>query len=244
MLPRRGRRASRARDRAALEQYMEDTRDEEEARTSTAAIETLTTLLRRAAAGAAGAGERPDLHGLRRPRRDRRLEPRARLARPRVHVAHWAATSSRTRSSPTSRSRTGATTRCATGEPPFSSAAHARARATSPTIGDPDREGLDDDRAARAADDVRAQPARPGEAGAAAQVALHDRRPAPPRRRARHAHAALLPLALPAAGAPLGEGARGPAARPARQAAAARAWTCSSSISQTPPVAARGRVER
>ena len=48
-------------------------------------------LLRLAAARAAGARERADVHGRRRPRRDRRLEPRPRVARPRLHVGARAA---------------------------------------------------------------------------------------------------------------------------------------------------------
>ena len=75
----------------------------------------------------------------RRPRRDRRLEPRARVARPRVHGAARPPGRSPTRSSPTSPSRTGATTRCATARartgrrstsPPSTSRSRGRTRAT------------------------------------------------------------------------------------------------------------------
>ena len=76
-------------------------------------------LLRLAAARAARARERADVHGRRRPRRDRRLEPRPRVARPRVHLARSDGASSPRRSSPTSPSRTGATTRCATAPEPY-----------------------------------------------------------------------------------------------------------------------------
>ena len=75
-------------------------------------------LLRLAAARAAGARERADVHGRRRPRRDRRLEPRPRVARPRLHLAarpaHHHQRARRLRRA----SRTGATTRCATARSP------------------------------------------------------------------------------------------------------------------------------
>ena len=75
-----------------------------------------------------------------------------------------------------------------------------------------------------------------------AEVALLDRRPAPPRDRARHAHPPELPLALPAARAALGQGARGPAARPERARRCRPGMEVLVVISQTPVAHARGGV--
>ena len=76
----------------------------------------------------------------------------------------------------------------------------------------------------------------PGGAGAAAQVALLDRRPAPPRARARHAHAPRLPLALPAARPALAEGARGADPRPGTSTRCRPGIEMLVVVSQTPPV--------
>ena len=140
-----------------------------------------TRLLRLAAARAPRARERPDLHGLRRPRRDRRLEPRPRVARPRVHRAARPADphqrARRLRRLPGLGQRPAALPQGAVPD-----AARPRARSTSRCRG---RTRPDDDpdeatpSAAREA--VRPQPARPRGACAAAQVALLDRRAAPPR---------------------------------------------------------------
>ena len=76
-------------DAKQLEDRMEELRENEDRdrRASRASTADADRLLRLAAARAARARERADVHGLRRPRRDRRLEPRPRVARPRLHVA-------------------------------------------------------------------------------------------------------------------------------------------------------------
>ena len=80
------------------------------------------------------------------------------------------------------------------------------------------------DRSGRGAREVRGvlrvQPAGSRDAAAEGEVALLGRRTAPPRRRARHAHAPLVPLAPSPAGAALAEGAQGAATGPERAAVA------------------------
>ena len=131
-------------------------------------VEHADDVLRLAAAGAPRAGQRPDLHGLRRPRRHRRLEHRARLARPGPHDAARPPRSSPTRSSPTRSSRTGATTRCATARTRTQARARTQAAKLFPATGAATPTRL----VRRAREALRPQPARPRDRRAAAQVAL------------------------------------------------------------------------
>ena len=85
-----------------------------EAAAPTQRINTLTDVLRLAAARASRAGQRPDVHDLRRPRRHRRLEHRRARGATRSTRRRSGAGSSPARWWPTRSSRTGATTRSAT----------------------------------------------------------------------------------------------------------------------------------
>ena len=194
-------------------------------------------LLRLAAAGAARARERPDVHGLRRPRRDRRLEPRPRLARPRVHVAARPAHHHATRWSPTRSSRTGATTRCATARGRTATLLDLRSRRTSRCSRATGRHDPAARRRAKLLEKLfglnQPDPEEP-----APQLKWHFTIDGPRHRvrRARHAHAPRLPLALPAAGAALREGARRSSCPTRASSPLPAGIDVLVVISQTPPV--------